>query len=83
MRRREVIPLLLGATACPLALSAQQATRLHRVAFIVTTSPVSELVGDDPPNQVARAFLQGLRSLGYVEGQNLVMSWIGVVPKAG
>src|SRR5262245_57898952 len=50
-------------------------TKRHRVGLIVTTSPVSELVGDDPPNPVARAFMQCLRSLGYVEVQNLVMEW--------
>jgi putative ABC transport system substrate-binding protein len=48
---------------------------MHRVAFVASTSPVSELIGANPINPAARAFLHGLRSLGYVEGQNLVMEW--------
>src|SRR5262249_50652190 len=48
---------------------------MHRVAFVASTSPVSELTGADPINPAVRAFVHGLRSLGYIEGQNLVMEW--------
>jgi putative tryptophan/tyrosine transport system substrate-binding protein len=41
--------------------------------LIFTTSPVSEMAGPDPIHPVARSFVQGLRALGYVEGQNLVL----------
>jgi putative ABC transport system substrate-binding protein len=48
---------------------------MHRVAFVAMTSRISELTGADPINPAARAFLHGLHSLGYIEGQNLVMEW--------
>src|SRR5262245_53588271 len=75
MRRREFITLLGGAAAgWPLAARAQQPAKVHRVGFIATTSPVSELVAPYP-NNAARDFVQALRELGYIEGKNLVLEW--------
>jgi putative ABC transport system substrate-binding protein len=62
MRRREFITLLGGAAAWPLAAQAQAAVKLHRIGIL---SP--EL----PPPGFLEAFRQGLRELGYVEGQNI------------
>ena len=77
MRRRDFLKVICGtATAWPVCASAQQPPKMHRVAFVASTSPVSELIGANPINLAARAFLHGLRSLGYVEGQNLVMEWL-------
>src|SRR5262249_36749552 len=42
---------------------------------IASAAPVSELVGANPNNTVARGFVQALRELGYVEGKNLVLEW--------
>jgi putative tryptophan/tyrosine transport system substrate-binding protein len=73
MRRREFITLLGGlATLAPLPAKAQQGQKVYRVGQIATTSPVSELTGPEPTNPAVRAFVQGLRALGYVEGQNLI-----------
>src|SRR5215468_3469155 len=47
--------------------------KVHRIGHIATTSPVSELVGPEPVNPAVRAFVQGLRVLGYVKGQNLIL----------
>src|SRR5262245_49973017 len=72
MKRREFITLLGGtAAAWPLVAHAQQGEKVHRVGHIATTSPVSELVGPEPVNPAVRAFVQGLRVLGYVEGQSV------------
>jgi putative ABC transport system substrate-binding protein len=62
MRRREFITLLGGAAAWSLAAQAQQAVKLHRIGIL---SP------DLPPPGFLEAFRQGLRELGYVEGQNI------------
>jgi putative tryptophan/tyrosine transport system substrate-binding protein len=62
-----------GLLAVPLAVGAQQAGKVHRVGLIFTTSPVSEMAGPEPVHVSARAFVQGLRALGYVEGQNLIL----------
>jgi putative ABC transport system substrate-binding protein len=72
LKRRDFITLLSGAAAAwPFAARAQQTGRVYRVALVFTTSPVSELVGADPIHPLARSFVQSLRTLGYVQGQNL------------
>jgi ABC-type uncharacterized transport system substrate-binding protein len=73
MKRREFIMLLGSAATWPLAARAQQTARVYRVALVFTTSPVSEMAGPDPIHPVARSFVHGLRALGYLEGQNLVL----------
>jgi putative tryptophan/tyrosine transport system substrate-binding protein len=74
MNKRDFITLLGGAAAAwPLAASAQQTGRDYRVALVFTTSPVSEMVGSDPIHPFARTFVHSLRTLGYLQGQNLVL----------
>jgi ABC-type uncharacterized transport system substrate-binding protein len=70
---RRVFLGTLGLLAVPLVSEAQQARKIYRVAVIATTSPVSELAGPEPINPAVRAFVRGLRDLGYVEGQNLIL----------
>src|SRR5262245_41122330 len=73
MRRREFITLLGGAAVVwPRPAAAQQPAKVHRVALIATTSP-AELIGATPINPGARAFVQGLHALGYVEGRKLAL----------
>ena len=69
MKRREFITLLGGAaTAWPLAAQAQQPNRLPRIGFLATGS--LEL----PATRASlNAFRQGLRELGYFDGQNIVV----------
>ena len=71
MKRRQFITLLGSAACSAVALSPvsalSQQTKMHRVAFFVSTSPLSELVGPEPIHPFARAFLHGLRLLGYIE----------------
>src|SRR5260370_24369105 len=63
MRRREFIGLLGGAAAVrPFAAHAQQ-PKMPTVGALV--------IGNIDPEQLWREFRQGLRDLGYVEGQNI------------
>jgi putative ABC transport system substrate-binding protein len=65
LKRREFITLLGGAAATwPFAVRAQQVGRLVRIGF---------LSGGAGPNPNVYGFQHGLRQLGYVEGQNLVL----------
>jgi ABC-type uncharacterized transport system substrate-binding protein len=68
VRRREFIELLGAATAWPLAASAQQAVKVYRLG----------LLGGSPPNSPGgrrawEGFFRGMRDLGYVEGQNILV----------
>ena len=65
MRRREFIALLGGAAAWPLAARAQQTAKIPRVGFLFYGSP--------GPSPEVDAFRQGLRELGYIEGQNIAV----------
>jgi len=71
MRRREFIALVGSAAALPLAARGQQAGKVYRVGVVGIATPVSEA----PDQPAVRAFVQGLRVLGYVEGQNLILEF--------
>ncbi len=67
-RRRFLQSLTAGMLAAPLAAEAQQpGAKRWRVAVLLNLYAPSA----DPP----QALRQGLRDLGYVEGQNLVIDW--------
>ena len=58
--------LVLGLLAAPLPTEAQQSGKVNRIGFL----------SDGPrmrPN--FDVFRQGLRELGYIEGQNIVIEW--------
>ena len=61
------ITLLLGGLFNPVAAEAQQAAKVARIGFL------SGCLACGP--HVPEAFRQGLRDLGYVEGQNLVIEY--------
>jgi putative ABC transport system substrate-binding protein len=66
MNRRDLITLLGGAVAWPLAARAQQAERMRRVGVLMN------IAADDPQAQARiEAFLQGLQPLGWTVGRNL------------
>jgi putative ABC transport system substrate-binding protein len=65
VRRRDFLTLLGGAAAWPLGARAQQQRALPRIGLVS--------IGADPANPVIfQPFLQQLRELGYVEGQNII-----------
>ena len=73
MKRRAVLAGLGGALAWPLAVRAQPAGKVFKVGLVFTTTPVSEMTGPEPISPVVRAFMQGMRDLGYAEGRNLIL----------
>ena len=67
MNRRELIALLGGAAAWPLAARAQKAQQGGKHYRVGVLSP------ERPPAGLIEAFRQGLREFGYVEGENIAL----------
>ena len=76
-RRTFLSTLTAGLLVAPLASDAQPqpAKKMPRIAFIFGSTPEAELVGPNPTNRYARAFLEGMRQLGWVDGQNIAIEW--------
>src|SRR5262245_45623901 len=68
MKRRDIITLLRGAAASPLAARAQQATKLPTVGFLGATTPSAQ-------SQWTAAFVQRLRELDWIEGRNIAIAY--------
>jgi len=73
-RRKFIGTLAGGLVTAPLAAGAQQAAKAYRLG----------LLGGSPPNSPGgrrawEGFFQGMRELGYVEGQNILVEgrWYG------
>ena len=72
MRRREVIAFIgVAIAASPFAL-AQRGSKQLRLALVHSGIPAADLTESAGPFWVRR-FLQELRRLGYVEGENVVV----------
>lgn len=61
-----IITLTLHVLAAPLIAEAQPAGKVYRIGELRGAAP-------NQSHPVSEAFRQGLRDLGYVEGQNLVV----------
>jgi putative tryptophan/tyrosine transport system substrate-binding protein len=66
-RRRFLLTSMAGALAAPLAAGAQQAQKVSRVGVLLFSNPQA-----DPQ---LPSFRQGLRDLGYAEGQTIVLEY--------
>jgi putative ABC transport system substrate-binding protein len=68
MKRLAVVLLALGLLAFPLAVPAQPSTKVPRIGFLGPGS-----AGEWPDTMAS--FRDGLRELGYIEGQNVSIEW--------
>ena len=69
-----ILTLVAGFLIAPLAAEAQpQAGKVWRIGVLTILYPRDA----DPP----QAFRQGLRALGYVEGQNIIIEWRDAHPR--
>ena len=71
MRLRSIgllVTLALGLLLSPLAAEAQPAGKVARIGYLGVSSPSSAA-------HLVEALQQGLRDLGYVEGQNITLEY--------
>ncbi len=68
MNRRDTVIAMAGLGAMPWSAQAQQAGRVVRIGYL--SAPTRAAV-----ENAVQAFLQALRQLGWVEGQNLVIEY--------
>jgi putative tryptophan/tyrosine transport system substrate-binding protein len=66
MRRREFIGLIGAAAAWPLTARGQQGEKIYRIGFLANDPTI-------PQQAAGRAFLDGLRDGGFIEGANIVI----------
>src|SRR5271170_7666003 len=66
MQRRDFIAGLGGAVAWPAVARAQQGDRIRQVGVLMHAAAT-----DTEYRSFLAAFVQGLRQLGWIEGQNL------------
>jgi len=67
MERRTFLAMVSGSfLAAPVAAGAQQAGKVHRIGLL--------RIGLPPPSFI-EPFRQGLRELGYVEGQSIIIEY--------
>ena len=71
MRRRDFIAGFAGvAAAWPIAMHAQQAERVRRIGVLMN------LAANDPEGKArVSALVQGLETLGWVEGRNITIDY--------
>jgi ABC-type uncharacterized transport system substrate-binding protein len=68
MKRREFLSVLGGAAAWPIVARAQQGGKIPRIGYLTSSAATGLLPSE-------RAFLEGLRELGYVEGENIQIEY--------
>src|SRR5256884_6805059 len=66
MKRRNFLSLIGGAAAWPVVAQAQQVVKVARIGWMSRGNATA-----NDPNM--NAFRQGMRELGYVEGQSFVI----------
>jgi len=69
------VVLVFSLVAAPLADETQAAPSRATVAVVFANLPLADLVGLQPRDLSARAFVDGMRQLGWVDGQNLTIVW--------
>jgi putative ABC transport system substrate-binding protein len=68
MRRRDFIKGIVGSTAMPLVVRAQQPAKIACIGFLGLGPPAAQ------SNRV-KALRAGLRDLGYIDGKNIVIEF--------
>jgi putative ABC transport system substrate-binding protein len=73
MDRRAFVAGAIAFLAAPFGARAQPTGRRPVVAFVHAVMPPAEMAGVDPISPLARAFVHGLRDLGWIEGRTVAI----------
>ena len=73
MDRRAFITGVAASFAAPLVAEAQQPGKIPRVGIAFSGAPLSIMLGPTPSSPSMKGFLQGLRQLGYIDGENILL----------
>jgi putative tryptophan/tyrosine transport system substrate-binding protein len=65
--------MFLGGVAAAWPATAQQPRRLPVVALVLGVAPLGGMMGADPAISFVRAFVHGLRDLGWFEGRSVII----------
>ena len=72
-RRRFMAAIAGGLVAVPLAARAQPKSKQPTIGLIFSNTPLADVLGPQPKLRDTRAFLDGMRNLGWVDGQNITI----------
>jgi putative ABC transport system substrate-binding protein len=81
MNRRAFVAGLGAALAAPLGAEAQRRRKLHRIGVLGLSPTSAAMAGPDPQSPFAKAFLRGMRELGYTYGEQFVTETRGAEGK--
>ena len=72
-----IVTLALGLLVAPLAATAQQPGQVYRIGVLSAFSPPAEPDGQQQSSiwDLWGTFWQGMRELGWMEGQNIVVEY--------
>lgn len=61
----------LTLLAKPLAVEAQPERNMPRIGVLGAAASIADMSGSNPKESGMRSFLEGMRELGWVDGQNI------------
>ena len=71
--RRIGLAVVLAVLLAPLAAEAQPERSKPRIAVLFAAIPIAEISGPNPKESSMRAFLEGMRAHGWIDGQNITI----------
>src|SRR5262245_34036444 len=72
-RRTFLSTLGVSVLAAPLAAEAQPDRNKPRIALLAATTRIADISGPNPKDSSTRAFLDGMRALGWIDGKNITI----------
>ena len=81
-RRAFISRVALATLAAPRSARAQRARKVYRIGVLGLSPTTAAMTGPQPQNEFVKAFVGGLRDLGYVYGEHFVTEPRGVEGRA-